>query len=116
MKLLKINTTITTNAGFDIAEGAICKVAESLFKQYDTRDNGDVPLQVALQVYASDQARSGKKKIINHLLESTEFPLLVEVDIPLFNYENTKTETLIVNAVKAKLDVLFPGNVAIITV
>lgn len=116
MKILKINQAITTNAGFDIPAGAVVRVAEALFRPVLTKGNGDVPMQAALDVYASDTAQSGKKRKVNNLLEETEFPLMVELDVPVLNFENTKTETLIVNAVKAKLDLLYPGNVTIVTI
>lgn len=111
MKLIKINAPVELNSGIEIVPGAIVVISEGYAAIANEKD-GFIPCQVSTRVFASMEAFISNK---NSIIDIKSFPtahgnLLLTVT----DFQTLPTEQLLVNAVKDRLEVVFPESLEII--
>lgn len=111
MKLIKINAPVELNSGIEIVPGAIVVISEGYAAIANEKD-GFIPCQISTRVFSSMEAFTSNK---NSIIDIKSFPtahgnLLLTVT----DFQTLPTEQLLVNAVKNRLEIVFPESLEII--
>lgn len=111
MKLIKINAPVELNSGIELPSGSVVVIAEGYAAIANEKD-GMIPSQVSTRVYASLDAFTSNK---NFIVDTKTFPTVFgNLNLTVTDFQTLPTEQLLVNAVKDRLEVVFPESLEII--
>lgn len=111
MKLIKINAPVELNSGIELPSGSVVVIAEGYAAIANEKD-GMIPSQVSTRVYASLDAFTSNK---NFIIDIKTFPTVFgSLNLTVADFQTLPTEQLLVNAVKDRLEVVFPESLEII--
>jgi hypothetical protein len=113
MKYIKINTEVNLTSGIQIPSGSIVIIAEG-YADVKAQVEGMIPSQIATFVYASYQAMTDGKHILQGIEDfDTTFSY---AKLPVESFETIPSETLLIMAVFEDLALLYgESNIEIVT-
>lgn len=112
MKAIQINTTVNLDSGLSVPQGAIVVIAEG-YADVKSQSDGTIPAQIATSVYANEQAYADKKSPITDIADFK--PVFQGLKLSLLAYQTETAETLLIDAVVAALELIYPKNIEVIT-
>ena len=112
MKAIQINTEVNLTSGLSIPSGSVCVIAEG-YADIKSQKDGFIPAQIATSVYANEQAYADKKSPITDIANFNPVFQGLKLSIPA--YQTETAETLLIDAVVAALELIYPKNIEVIT-
>jgi len=115
MKVVKINTTLQTNAGFSFPAGAVVVPGQGLISVQDLdRKTGEFKSQIAVNVYASEQAFKDLQNVVNNMV--SQFTTTLNVTTTLEQYQQGIAEDLIIGGIFNSLQPIYGENLQIVEI
>lgn len=104
MKALKINTSVNLTTGETVNSGSIV-VVKGVIITNGYASATTMPMTVITDLYKGQAAYNNGKKPIT---EVDDFNTTFQVNLLITDYETVKMEKAIIDAVKAKLELIYP--------
>ena len=108
MKALKINAPVNLNTGATLASGSLVVITEGLAQVFTTKE-GSMNAQIVNAVYTSVEAFESGKASVSGVADFN--PAMYALSLSVEDYSTKTAEALLVDTVKAQLEVVYPGNV-----
>jgi len=116
MKVVKINTTLQTNAGFSFPAGAVVVPGQGLISVQDLdRKTGEFKSQIAVNVYASEKAFVDLQNVVNNLVSQFTTTTL-NVTTTLEQYQQGIAEDLIIGGIFNSLQPIYGDKLEIVEI
>ena len=113
MKAIKILSEVNLTSGLAIPSGSVCVIAEG-YADVKSQKDGVIPAQIATFVFASVEALTQGKAPIQGIEDfNTTFSNL---ELSVSAYETKSAEMLLVDAVEASLELIYPNAVEVISI
>jgi hypothetical protein len=112
MQAISILSNVNLTSGLSIPSGSVVVIAEG-YADVKSQKDGIIPAQIATFVFASVQALAEGKAPIQGIEDfNTTFSGL---ELSILAYQTETAETLLIDAVVAALELIYPKNIEVIT-
>jgi hypothetical protein len=109
---IKINSAVNLSSGLSIPSGSVVAIAEG-YADVKSEKDGIIPAQVATFLYASEDAYNNDLSPVQGVADFN--PVFSGLELAVANYETDPAQTLLINAVKGALVVVYgEANVEVV--